>query len=202
MMSHRIPLRMRNFSGRICRESQNTRFILKIFLIMPFMRQCWKILYSRTGHRRQHGACALHAGYLRLQTHTRNMKYYCFSTATMVVRTRLNVNVIRTLPCILYFIKNAYKLFLRPFYRVLPSGCVILSMLNSFFGLSENKQPNKNGKRVATHSSRMLHMTYKQYVYNLTDAIPLCDITKAYTDIYVNTQQLLLNTSFFLSDTW
>jgi len=44
-------------------------------------------------------------------------------------------------------------------------------------------------------------MTYKQYVYNLTDAIPLCDITKAYTDIYVNTQQLLLNTSFFLSDT-
>jgi len=27
------------------------------------------------------------------------------------------------------------------------------------------------------------------------DAIPLCDITKAYTDIYVNTQQLLLNTT-------
>ena len=29
--SRRIPLRMRNFSGRICRESQNTRFTLKIF---------------------------------------------------------------------------------------------------------------------------------------------------------------------------
>jgi len=29
------------------------------------------------------------------------------------------------------------------------------------------------------------------------DAIPLCDITKAYTDIYVNTQQLLLNTTLF-----
>jgi len=28
-----------------------------------------KILQSRAGHGRQHGACALHAGYLRLQTH-------------------------------------------------------------------------------------------------------------------------------------
>ena len=32
------------------------------------------------------------------------------------------------------------------------------------------------------------------------DVIPLCDITKAYTDIYVNTQQLLLNTTLFC--TW
>jgi len=35
---------------------------------------------------------------------------------------------------------------------------------------------------------------------NLIDAIPLCDITKAYTDIYVNTQQLLLNKTLFY--TW
>jgi len=32
------------------------------------------------------------------------------------------------------------------------------------------------------------------------DAIPLCNITKAYTDIYANTQQLLLNTTLFY--TW
>jgi len=32
-----------------------------------------KHLYSRAGHRWQYGACALHAGYLRLQTHTQNM---------------------------------------------------------------------------------------------------------------------------------
>jgi len=32
---------------------------------------------------------------------------------------------------------------------------------------------------------------------NLMDAIPLCDITKSYTDIYVNTQQLLFNTTLF-----
>jgi hypothetical protein len=30
-------------------------------------------LQSRTGHKRQHGACALHARYLRLQTHAQNM---------------------------------------------------------------------------------------------------------------------------------
>jgi len=35
---------------------------------------------------------------------------------------------------------------------------------------------------------------------NLMDAIPLCDITKAYTDIYVNTQKLLFNTTLFY--TW
>jgi len=29
------------------------------------------------------------------------------------------------------------------------------------------------------------------------DAIPLCDIIKTYTDIYVNTQQLLFNTTLF-----
>jgi len=32
------------------------------------------------------------------------------------------------------------------------------------------------------------------------DAIPLCEITKVYTDIYFNTQQLLLDTTLFY--TW
>jgi len=38
--------------------------------IVPFMRKCGKILQSGAGHRWQYGACALHAGYLRLQIHT------------------------------------------------------------------------------------------------------------------------------------
>jgi len=37
------------------------------------MRQCGKICQSRRARRWQYGACALHAGYLRLQTHTHNM---------------------------------------------------------------------------------------------------------------------------------
>ena len=46
------------------------------------------------GHRRQYGTCALHAGYLRLQIHTlRLCNTHCFSSATMVARTRLNVTL-------------------------------------------------------------------------------------------------------------
>jgi len=30
--------------------------------MVPFMRQCGKILWSRTGHRWQYGACAVCAG--------------------------------------------------------------------------------------------------------------------------------------------
>ena len=51
-------------------------------------------MYSGAGHRRQYEACALHAGYLRLQIHTLRLgNTHCFSTATMVARTRLNVNL-------------------------------------------------------------------------------------------------------------
>ena len=54
----------------------------------------WKIFPSRRGHRRQYGACALHAGYLRLLTRTlRLCNTYCFCTATMVSRARLNVTL-------------------------------------------------------------------------------------------------------------
>jgi hypothetical protein len=38
--------------------------------IALFMRKCGKILYSLAGHGWQYGACALHAGDLRLQIHT------------------------------------------------------------------------------------------------------------------------------------
>jgi len=38
-------------------------------------------------------ASALHAGYLRLQTHTHICNTYCFSTATMVARRHLTVTL-------------------------------------------------------------------------------------------------------------
>ena len=58
------------------RETLNTLFISSNFFrkAASFISKCTKIQYSRTGHRWQHGACALHAGYLRLQTHTQNMQ--------------------------------------------------------------------------------------------------------------------------------
>ena len=46
-----------------------------------------------------YGSCALHAGSLRLQTHTlRICNNYYFPTATMVTQTSLNVTFIGTLP--------------------------------------------------------------------------------------------------------
>jgi len=52
----------------------------------------WKIIVELGRPQIQYGACALHAGYLRLQIYTlRLCNIHCFSTATMVERTRLNV---------------------------------------------------------------------------------------------------------------
>jgi len=64
------------------------------------MRQCVKLLYSRAGHRGQHGTCALHAGYLSLRIHTYT---YCFPTATVVARTHPSVvSCVHCLSCFLF----------------------------------------------------------------------------------------------------
>jgi hypothetical protein len=53
-----------------------------------------KPLYSGAGHRWQYDALALHAGNLRLQTHTLSLcSTRCFYTATVIARTRLNVTL-------------------------------------------------------------------------------------------------------------
>jgi hypothetical protein len=89
------------------RENQNPHFMLnKLFSfskMVPFMTFCGKILQSRTDHRRQYGACALHAGYLRLQTHTRNMYYLLPAHGNKVARTRLNATFTCTLPILCDF---------------------------------------------------------------------------------------------------
>jgi len=67
-----------------------------------FLR-CWKILHSEAGHRWQYGACALHAGCVRRQTDTlRLCNTHCFSTATMVARTRLIVTLYVQCPSCLH----------------------------------------------------------------------------------------------------
>jgi len=73
-----------------------------------FPRKSWrlwdnmknKIFWSGTGHRWEYGACVLHAGYLSYKHTLRICNTYCFSTTTMVARTRLNVTLyVRCLPC-------------------------------------------------------------------------------------------------------
>jgi len=60
--SRRMFLRMRNISGKRCREIFFFIYSVTFYpKIVPFMRQCRKILYSRTGHTWQYCACAFHA---------------------------------------------------------------------------------------------------------------------------------------------
>ena len=62
------------FPHKSCKENENTFYVLQLFF---FLKSCrtWenvkKKMQSRTGYR-WHGAYALHAAYLRLQTHTQN----------------------------------------------------------------------------------------------------------------------------------
>jgi len=70
-----IILRMRNTSDKSCGENQNTHFTLDFFFFENHAVYVimWKNQVELAGHKWQNGACALHAGYLRLQTHTHNM---------------------------------------------------------------------------------------------------------------------------------
>jgi len=64
---------MRNISGKSCTENQDTFYAqYNFFLIVPFMRHVEKCAV-RQATKWQCGACALCAGYLRLETHTQNM---------------------------------------------------------------------------------------------------------------------------------
>ena len=100
IISHSFLLRMRNVSDRI-RENEGTYFQFSIFFnennaVVEIM---WEntVQLDRPQMTVQYGACALHAIYLRLQTHIQNH----FSSATMVARiarTRFSVTFARTLP--------------------------------------------------------------------------------------------------------
>jgi hypothetical protein len=61
---------------KLYRKSKHT-FYVQNFFFPPENRTVYeiggRIMHSRTGHGRQYGARAWHAGYLRLQTHTPNM---------------------------------------------------------------------------------------------------------------------------------
>jgi len=84
-------LRIRSVSDKSCRENKNIYFMFKTFSpnIMRFMRSCGKMWYSQTAHGIQyntaHGLCLPdNKGY----QHTLKIcNTYCFSTATIVIRT-------------------------------------------------------------------------------------------------------------------
>jgi hypothetical protein len=76
IISCSILHKMRNVSDKSCTEKQNTHFMFNNFFLkktLSFMRTCGKTMYRWTGHK--HGACALIAGYLRLQIHNQNLQH-------------------------------------------------------------------------------------------------------------------------------
>jgi hypothetical protein len=92
IISRSLLLRMRNVSNKNCRENQT-----HILLTITFFRKSYRLRdnvekYCRTWQGTwQYSVCALRVAYLWLQ-HTLKIRHtYCFSTATMVARTRLIV---------------------------------------------------------------------------------------------------------------
>jgi hypothetical protein len=95
MISRSLFLGMINIS-KLHTKSKHAFMLHKfVFDIRAVYKICGIMWRSQRGHRWQYGVCALHAGCLRLQTHThiRICNTYCFSTATMVARTRLNATL-------------------------------------------------------------------------------------------------------------
>ena len=105
VISRCILLQMRNVSHKSCRENYSTHFVFNKFLlkIVPFMRQYGKMWYSNRQVRCDNitqrmciacwitGATGTHSEYV---TH-------CFSTTTMVMRTRLIITLY--FACLVYF---------------------------------------------------------------------------------------------------
>ena len=118
IISRSFLLRMRNVSDKSCRENQNTQFVFSNFFFFRKLCRLWENLEKswRAGQVRwQYGACALQAGYLKLQIHTlRLCNTRCFSIA-MVARTRLNVTLyVHSLSCcVLYPSQNKWRLILQ-----------------------------------------------------------------------------------------
>jgi hypothetical protein len=97
MTSRSILLKMRNVSDKSCRGNQNTRFVIGNCSseIVLFYQIMWKNILVPGGSQmttwRMPIACWIPKA---THTHTQRIcKAYCFCTAKMAARTRLNVTL-------------------------------------------------------------------------------------------------------------
>jgi hypothetical protein len=92
VLSRSILFRMRNISDKSCRENQNTDFMFKNHCFEN--RTAYKIRWKNTvGSDRPHGACALHAECLKIETHSKYVILIAFFAAITVAQMRLNVTL-------------------------------------------------------------------------------------------------------------
>jgi len=99
---------MTDVSDESCKENKNTQFVFN-YLFFSENRAVYEIMWTNTvepGRPQvtQYVSCALHAGYLRLQTGTYNVSrivffFYCNNDCTKAP----HCYVIRTLPVLLYY---------------------------------------------------------------------------------------------------
>ena len=90
---------MRNFSRKTRKENQKTELVFNsVFLkIVSFMRKCGKIFLDSDRLKMTIWRMCI-AGWIPKATNTYTIRNtYCFSTATMVKRTRLNATFTHTL---------------------------------------------------------------------------------------------------------
>jgi hypothetical protein len=88
-----LVLRMRNVSDKFIDEIKtHILYSVTFFDNRAVYDKMRKKLYRVAGHKRQYGACALHAGYPRLQMRTLRL-CNTYSSVKMVLRTRLNITL-------------------------------------------------------------------------------------------------------------
>jgi hypothetical protein len=105
--------RMRNVLDKSCVENQETHFTLSKFCLFRkscrLWYKCGRIWYSQTGYKWQYNTAHAHC-MLDTECYKHTNRIYnthCFSTVTMVRRTRLCVVFICTLPVLLvHALKN------------------------------------------------------------------------------------------------
>jgi len=110
MISSSFLLRMRNVPTKVV-EKIKTHILSSVTFfpkIVSCMRQCGKTLYSRKGHRWQYGACPLRAGYISLQTLTRNTQHLLFFHCNNGCTNAPQYYVIRTLPVLLCIFPDSF----------------------------------------------------------------------------------------------
>jgi hypothetical protein len=101
IICHSVILTMKYVSGKFRRENQNAHFLFNHFSFFFENRAVYEVMWKSTaGHRRQYGACTLHAIYLGLQIHTQTIYYLLLFTATIVALIHLTVTLyVHSLSC-------------------------------------------------------------------------------------------------------
>jgi len=96
------------FFRQNCTENGSTHFRFRNFFTKnrSVYEIMWKnVLWSWEDHRWQYGACALYSGYLRLQTHTLNMKHLLLFQCNNT-RPRLTVTLsVQYIACLVFWLQ-------------------------------------------------------------------------------------------------